>query len=272
MQSRKSTDRFSSSDTQRPGPIRVLGAADARCNQLLAVLPDARWRYWLPQLEHVEMTSGQVLCESGQTPTHVYFPTTAIVSLVSVMLSGAAGEVAVVGNEGVVGISAFMGGDSTPVRAVVRSAGEAFRLDSQAMKDEFSHSEAVLNLMLRYTQALIAQMTQTSMCNRHHSVDQQLCRCLLLTLERLRGNELLMTQELISNVLGVRREGITEAAHKLQLAGLIRYSRGHINVLDLEGLEQRACECYAVVKTEYDRLLPNRRTTLLESAANQMDG
>ncbi len=208
------------------------------------------------QLEQVPMPLGQVLYESGATLSHVYFPTTAIVSLLYVMENGASAEIAVVGNEGIVGISLFMGGESTPSRAVVQSAGEGFRLKAQLMKDEFNKSGPVLHLLLRYTQALITQMAQTAVCNRHHSLDQQLCRWLLLSLDRLQNNELLMTQELIANMLGVRREGVTEGALKLQQAGLIRYSRGHITVLDRQGLEMRTCECYAVVKREYDRLLP----------------
>ncbi|UUZ74008.1 Crp/Fnr family transcriptional regulator [Polaromonas sp. P1(28)-8] len=220
-------------------------------------MPDAEWQRWLPQLESVEMPLGQVLYESGGTLSHVYFPTTAIVSLLYVMEDGASAEIAVVGNEGVVGISLFMGGESTPSRAVVQSAGQGFRLKSQLMKDEFKKAP-VLHLMLRYTQALITQMAQTAVCNRHHSLDQQLCRWLLLSLDRLQGNELVMTQELIANMLGVRREGVTEGALKLQKAGLISYTRGRISVLDRVGLEQRTCECYAVVKKEYDRLLPQR--------------
>jgi len=192
--------------------------------------------------------------------SHVYFPTTAIVSLLYVMENGASAEIAVVGNEGIVGISLFMGGESTPSRAVVQSAGQGLRLKAQVMKDEFNQAGPVLHLLLRYTQALITQMAQTAVCNRHHSLDQQLCRWLLLSLDRLQGVELVMTQELIANMLGVRREGVTEAALKLQQAGLIRYARGRITVLDRGGLEKRTCECYAVVKTEYDRLLPAGQT------------
>jgi CRP-like cAMP-binding protein len=199
---------------------------------------------------------GEVLHESGGTLSHVVFPTTAIVSLLYVMENGASAEIAVVGNEGVVGISLFMGGESTPSRAVVQSAGQAYRLSSAAIKEEFKRLP-VLHLMLRYTQALITQMSQTAVCNRHHSLDEQLCRWLLLSLDRLDGNELRMTQELIANMLGVRREGVTESALNLQKAGLIRYARGHISVLDRPGLERRTCECYAVVRKEYDRLLPD---------------
>ena len=227
-------------------------------NHLLASLPDADLQRWLPQLERVEMPLGQVLYESGGTLSHVYFPTTAIVSLLYVMENGASAEIAVVGNEGIVGISLFMGGDSTSSRAVVQSAGLGLRLKAQAMKDDFNKAGPVLHLLLRYTQALITQMAQTAVCNRHHSLDQQLCRWLLLSLDRLQGNELVMTQELIANMLGVRREGVTEGALKLQQAGLIRYARGHISVLDRVGLQKRSCECYAVVKKEYDRLLPEK--------------
>jgi len=230
--------------------------SDPRTNQLLAALPEAEWLRWLPQLEPVNLALGQVLYESGARMTYVYFPTSAIVSLLHVLENGASAEIAVVGFEGVVGISIFMGGGSTPSRAVVQSAGMGFRLRSDAIKEEFDRSSPVMHLMLRYTQALITQMAQTAVCNRHHSLDQQLCRWLLLSLDRLQGNELVMTQELIANMLGVRREGVTEAALKLQKACLIRYARGHISVLDRPGLEQRTCECYAVVRKEYDRLLP----------------
>ena len=196
-----------------------------------------------------------MLYESGRALSHVIFPTTAIVSLLYVMENGASAEIALVGNEGVVGISLFMGGESTSSRAVVLSAGQGYRLAAARIKEEFTRAP-ILHLLLRYTQALITQMAQTAVCNRHHSLDQQVCRWLLLSLDRLSGNEIVMTQELISNMLGVRREGVTESATKLQKAGLIRYSRGHITVLDRPGLERRACECYAVVKREYDRLLP----------------
>ncbi|MDI1239950.1 MAG: Crp/Fnr family transcriptional regulator [Polaromonas sp.] len=226
-------------------------------NELLAALPDAEFQRWLPQLEWVDMPLGQVVYESGSTLSHVYFPTTSIVSLLYVMENGASAEIAVVGHEGVVGISLFMGGESTPSRGVVQSAGQGFRLSAQVIKEEFKRAP-VLHLLLRYTQALITQMAQTAVCNRHHSLDQQLCRWLLLSLDRLQGNELVMTQELIANMLGVRREGVTEGALKLQNLGLIRYSRGRITVLDRPGLEQRTCECYAVVKREYDRLLPDK--------------
>ena len=207
------------------------------------------------------MSLGEVLYESGDKLTYVYFPITSVVSLLYVMENGASAEIAVVGNEGIVGISLFMGGESTPSRAVVQCAGHGFRLKAQAMKDEFNRGGPVLHLLLRYTQALITQMSQTAVCNRHHTLDQQLCRWLLLSLDRLQGTELVMTQELIANMLGVRREGVTEGALKLQDAGLIRYVRGHISVLDRKGLEARTCECYAVVKKEYDRLLPEAIAT-----------
>ena len=230
---------------------------DPQKNLLLSALPDAEWAHWLPHLEAVDMPLGKVLCESGVTLSHVYFPTTAIVSLLYVMEDGASAEIAVVGQEGIVGISLFMGGESTPSRAVVQSAGQAFRLEAKLMMQEFNRAGPVLHLLLRYTQALITQMAQTAVCNRHHSLDQQLCRWLLLSLDRLHSAEIVMTQELIANMLGVRREGVTEAAGHLQKAGLIRYRRGHITVLDRTRLEERACECYAVVKKEYDRLLPD---------------
>jgi len=239
----------------------MLDSAEPRNNFLLAALPDPEWRRWQRLLEKVEMPLGEVLYESGATLTHVYFPTTSIVSLLYVMENGASAEIAVVGNEGLVGVALFMGGESTPSRAVVQSAGHGFRLKSQWMKDEFNRAGPVLHLLLRYTQALITQMSQTAVCNRHHSLDQQLCRWLLLSLDRLRGDELVMTQELISNMLGVRREGVTESANKLQQAGLISYARGRITVLDRAGLEKRTCECYAVVKREYDRLLPEKLAT-----------
>ena len=228
---------------------------ESRENQLLAALPDADWQRWRPQLEGVELPLGEVLYESGSTLSHVYFPTTAIVSLLYVMENGASAEIAVVGNEGLVGISLFMGGETTPSRAVVQSAGHGFRVKGQVIKEEFKRAP-VLHLLLRYTQALITQMAQTAVCNRHHSLDQQLCRWLLLSLDRLQGNQLIMTQDLIANMLGVRREGVTESALNLQKAGLISYSRGHITVLDRPGLEKRTCECYAVVRNEYSRLLP----------------
>ena len=227
----------------------------AHKNRLLARLPDAAWRCWLPQLEWVDLQQGQVLHESGMSPSHAYFPTTAIVSLLNVTQDGASTEVAAVGNEGVVGVSLFLGGVSGCSRAVVQSAGFGLRLKAQAMRAEFERDVRVMQVLLRYTQALMTQMGQTAVCNRHHSIDLQLCRCLLLNLDRLGGNEIVMTHELIAGTLGVRREGVTETALKLQAAGLIRYARGRITVLDRGGLERRACECYAVVRKEYDRLL-----------------
>ena len=227
-----------------------------RQNRLLAALPVAELERWLPALEPVDLPLGKILYESGSTMTHVYFPTTAIVSLLYLMEDGASAEIAVVGHEGLIGISLFMGGQSTTSRAVVQSAGHGFRLQASLLMQEFNRAGPVLHLLLRYTQALISQMTQTAVCNRHHSLDQQLCRWLLLSLDRLASNELVMTQELIANMLGVRREGVTEAAGNLDRAGLIRYQRGRITVLDRPGLERRTCECYAVVKKEYDRLLP----------------
>lgn len=230
-----------------------------RENLLLAALPDAEWLRWLPQLEMVDLPLGKVLYESGSAIQFVYFPSDAIVSLLYVLENGSSAEIAVVGLEGVVGVPIFMGGGSTPSRAVVQSAGKGYRLRAEAMKTEFESSGPVMHLMLRYTQALITQVNQTAVCNRHHSLDQQLCRWLLLSLDRLPSNELVMTQELIANMLGVRREGVTGAAFQLQISGLIRYARGHISVLDRPGLELRTCECYAVVKKEYDRLLPEAR-------------
>jgi CRP-like cAMP-binding protein len=229
---------------------------------LLAALPGPVWDRWLAELESVELLLGEALHESGATLSYVYFPTSAIVSLLYVMENGAAAEIAVVGNDGIVGVSVYMGGGSTTSRAVVQSAGHAFRLKAQNLMDEFNRRGPVLHLLLRYTQALITQMAQTAVCNRHHSLDQQLCRWLLLSLDRLEGSDLVMTQELIANMLGVRREGVTEAATKLQQDGLIRYARGHIRVLDRAGLEKRTCECYAVVRREYERLLPKRTLTV----------
>jgi CRP-like cAMP-binding protein len=231
-------------------------ADEIRDNALLRALTVAEHVRWLSQLESVELPLGTVLYESGNKLTHVYFPTTAIVSLICVMDNGATTEIAIVGNEGIVGVSLFMGGGSTTSRAVVQSAGMGYRLKASQMMEEFNRSGAVLNLLLRYTQALITQMAQTAVCNRHHSLDQQLCRWLLLSLDRLRSNELVVTQELIANMLGVRREGVTEAAGRLHAAGFITYRRGHITVLDRAQLERRSCECYAVVRKEYDRLLP----------------
>ena len=225
-------------------------------NHLLAALPEADYARLLPDLEPIPMPLGWAVYESGGRMSYMYFPTTSIVSLLYVMENGASAEIAITGNEGLVGISLFMGGESTPSRAVVQSAGNGYRLRASVLKTEFAIGGNLQHLALRYTQALITQMAQTAVCNRHHALDQQLCRWLLLSLDRLQGNELLMTQELIANMLGVRREGVTEAAGKLQSEGLIRYSRGHITVLDRAKLEKRVCECYAVVKKEFDRLLP----------------
>lgn len=225
-------------------------------NHLLAALTQEIQERLIPHLERVTLPLGKVLYESGDALRHVYFPTDAIVSLLYVMEDGASAEISVVGNEGLIGVAVFMGGESTPSRAIVQSAGHAYRLPGQKLKDEFNRHDEMLQLMLRYTQALITQMAQTAVCNRHHSIDQQLCRWLLLSLDRLPSNQLSMTQELIANMLGVRREGVTEAAGKLQKLGVIKYSRGHITVLDRPQLEALCCECYAVVKRETDRLLP----------------
>jgi CRP-like cAMP-binding protein len=242
-----------------PSPPNI---PNPRQNHLLAVLPESEGERLFPHLEWVPLPLGEALYESGDRLSHVYFPTTAIVSLLYVMENGASAEIAVVGNEGIVGIALFMGGETMPNRAVVQSAGHAYRLKGSLLKQEFTRlggrRRGVLPpLLLRYTLALLTQMAQTAVCNRHHSVDQQLCRWLLLSLDRLPSNELTMTQELIANMLGVRREGVTEAAGKLQSAGLIHYSRGHITVLDRPGLEARVCECYKVVRKEFRRLLPD---------------
>ncbi|HUX31978.1 MAG TPA: Crp/Fnr family transcriptional regulator [Thiobacillus sp.] len=228
-------------------------------NHLLAALPAAEFEPLAALLERVPLALGEVLYEPGEQLQHAYFPTTAIVSLHYVMASGASAESAGVGNEGIVGIALFMGGNTTPSSAVVQTAGHAYRLERSKLLQEFNRAGAMQRLLLRYTQALITQMMQAAACNRHHSIEQQLCRWLLLTLDRLPSNELVMTQELVASMLGVRREGITEAAGKLQRAGLISYRRGHIAVLDRAGLERHACECYAVVKKELSRLLPDVR-------------
>jgi len=225
-------------------------------NHLLDALPGDDYRRVASELELIPMNLGDVLYESGVKLRYVYFPTTCIISLLYVMEDGASAEIAIVGNEGILGVSLFMGGNTTPSRAIVQSAGHAFRLKAELLNNEFERFGPTMHILLRYTQALITQMAQTAVCNRHHSVDQQLCRWLLLSLDRLGSNELSMTQELIANMLGVRREGVTEAAGKLQKAGLIRYQRGRITVLDRPGMETRSCECYQVVKTEFDRLLP----------------
>jgi CRP-like cAMP-binding protein len=229
--------------------------AHPRDNHLLASLSVADYEVLLPQLERIPMPLGMVVYESGSAQHFVYFPTDSIVSLLYVLESGASTEIAVTGNEGLVGISLIMGGESTPSRAVVQSAGSGYRVRGAALRGLFDSSGEAQLLLLRFTQALITQMTQTAVCNRHHLVDQQLCRWLLLSMDRLPSNRLMMTQELIANMLGVRREGVTEAAGKLQSDGLIEYSRGNITVLDRPRLEARVCECYAVVKHEYDRLL-----------------
>jgi CRP-like cAMP-binding protein len=238
-------------------------------NHLLAALPATEFERLSPHLELVPMPLGEILYEPGAQMQHAYFPTTAIVSLHYVMASGASAESAGVGNEGVVGISLFMGGDTTPSSAVVQTAGHGYRLAGRLLKQEFIRGGLMQHLLLRYTQALITQMTQTAACNRHHSVEQQLCRWLLLTLDRLPSRELVMTQELVASMLGVRREGITEAAGNLQRAGLIRYRRGHIAVLARSGLETRACECYAVVKKELGRLLSDVRYRQTDPAVVQ---
>jgi CRP-like cAMP-binding protein len=224
-------------------------------NRLLAALaPAARERLY-PHLQWVPMPLAKVICEPGEALCHVYFPTDSIVSLIYTMTDGAVAEIAMVGNEGLIGVAIFMGGGTTSGQAVVKSAGYAYRLSAQQLKDEFDRRDATQRLLLRYTQALITQMAQTAVCNRHHSVDQQLCRSLLLSLDRLSSNVLTLTQELIANMLGVRREGVTEAAGKLQQLGIIRYNRGRITIMDRPRLEQQCCECYAVVKKETDRLL-----------------
>jgi len=225
-------------------------------NSLFHSIPENDWIKFLPDLEPVELPLGKVLYESGTKMTHVYFPTSAIVSLLYELENGSSAEIAVVGFEGIVGISTFMGGESTSSRGVVQSAGHGYRMKANLLLNAFEKSKPIEHLLLRYTQALITQMSQTAVCNRHHTLDQQFCRWLLLSLDRLKINQLDMTQELIANMLGVRREGVTEAALKVQKAGLISYSRGHITIIDRAGLEQRTCECYKVVKEEYDRLLP----------------
>ena len=235
------------SSSERQSPLQ---------NRLLAALPAADYERLLPHLELVPLPLAWAVYESGDAQRYVFFPTTSIVSLLYVMEDGSSAEIAVVGNEGVVGLALFMGGESTPSRAVVQSAGYGYRLRASVLKTEFGGGGELQHLLLRYTQALITQMAQTAVCNRHHAVEQQLCRWLLLSLDRLPSNQLTMTQELIANMLGVRREGVTEAAGKLQAAGLIHYSRGRITVLDRPKLEARVCECYTVVKREYARLLP----------------
>jgi len=234
----------------------MLGPHSPRQNHLLAALPALERERLYPHLELGPLPLGQVLYESGDQPHHVYFPIASIVSLLHVMADDASAELAVVGNEGIVGIALFMGGETMPSRAVVQSAGYAYRLKGQLLREEFNRSRELQHLLLRYTQALLTQMSQSVVCNRQHSVDQQLCRWLLLSLDRLASNKLTMTQELIANMLGVRREDVTKVASKLQSAGLIHYNRGRITVLDRPRLEARACECYQVTKSEFDRLLP----------------
>ena len=250
---------------QRPSPLHLQPdplaapspiAAGRPGNRLLTALPDADWQRWLPQLERVEMPLGQVLYESGSTIHHVHFPTTSIVSLLNLTVDGACAEVATVGNDGVVGVPLLMGGVSTNGRAVVQSAGQGYRLEGAVVIDEFNRGGAVMQLLLHYLQALLTQMAQSATCNRHHSIDEQTCRLLLLSLDRLQGNVLQLTQEQLACRLGVRRESVTGVALALQRAGLIRYARGRVEALDRAGLEDRACECYGVVKRECDRLLP----------------
>jgi len=241
-------------------------------NRLLAALPAEVFDRLLPELKPVTMPLGSVIYESGAQLEHIYFPVpSCIVSMLYVMADGASAEIAVVGDEGMVGIALFMGGDTTPSRALVQSAGQAYQLKGGELKKEFERHSGLQILLLRYTQALITQMSQTAVCNRHHSVDKQLCRWLLLSLDRLATNELTMTQELIANMLGVRREGVTEAAGKLQNLGLISYSRGRITVLDRPGLEAQVCECYAVVKKEYDRLLPPKTAGSSPAVISSLD-
>jgi CRP-like cAMP-binding protein len=239
-----------------PGPA----VPEPRQNQVLATLSEDEYVRLLPHLEFVAQPLGQVLHETGVPTRHAYFPTTSIVSMLYVMEDGASAEIAVVGNEGLLGVSLFLGGEKTTSRAVVQSAGHAYRLKAKLLRDEFARGGPLQRRLLHYSQALLTQIAQTAVCNRHHTLDQQFCRWLLLSIDRLPSNELVMTQELIANMLGVRREGVTEAAGNVQKAGLISYSRGHIRVLDRAGLEARACECYAVVKKEFDRLLPETPT------------
>jgi len=242
-------------------------AHDPRQNHLLAALSAGALERVLPHLRLVAMPLGKVLYEPGDLLSHVYFPTDCIVSLLYVLTDGSSAEISVVGNDGVIGIALFMGGETTPSRALVQSGGHAYELHGQLLKNEFHRDGAMQLLLLRYTQALITQMAQTAVCNRHHSVDQQLCRWLLLSLDRLSGNRLTMTQELIANMLGVRREGVTEAAGKLQKLGVIKYQRGQITVMDRPRLEQLCCECYAVVRKESDRLLPRPSSEALQQAS-----
>jgi CRP-like cAMP-binding protein len=247
----------------------MLGSHAPRQNHLLAALPADECARLFPHLELVPMPLGHLLGEAGAHMCHVYFPTTAIVSYLCVMEDGSSDEIAVVGNEGIVGVSLIMSGETSPTRAVVQSAGHAYRLERRRLTQEFNLSGKLQHLLLLYTQAVLTQIAQTAACNRHHSLDQQLCRCLLSRLDRLFSNELTITQDLIATLLGVRREGVTEAAGNLQRAGLITYRRGHITVLDRTGLEERVCECYAVVKKEFDRLLPE--AIVPKSVTNRID-
>lgn len=247
-----------SADTHRGLTLHIGGdePLGARRNRLLACLPESVWQRWQTQLEAVDLTLGQVLCEPGGRLTHLVFPTTAIVSLLYLTENGSSAEIAVIGNEGMVGTWLPMGGGTTHSRAVVQSAGRAFRMNPGVLLEDFHQSAAVMHLLLRYTQALLTQTSQTAVCNRHHTLEQQLCHWLMMSLDRVATNQIVMTHELIANMLGVRREGVTEAAGRLQKVGLINYRRGNITVLDRKGLEARSCECYRVVKNEYDRLLP----------------
>ena len=237
----------------------MLDPHDPQHNQLLAALSHAARERIYPKLRLVELPLGKILYEPGDALRHIYFPTDCIVSLLYVLEDGHTAEICVVGNDGMIGVSLFMGGETTTSRAIVQSSGSAYRLKGTRLTQEFKRQGETMHIMLRYTQALITQMAQTAVCNRHHTVDQQLCRWLLLSLDRLPDNKLAMTQELIANMLGVRREGVTDAAGKLQKLGVVRYSRGQITVLDRPKLEALCCECYAVVKKETDRLLPYKR-------------
>jgi CRP-like cAMP-binding protein len=250
-----------------PSPPSTHPLPDPRDNQILAALPEEEANRLFPKLKLVDLPLGMSVYESGDVQRYIYFPTDSIVSLLYVLKDGASAEIAVVGNEGAIGVALFMGGETTPSRAIVQSAGVAYRLSSRAIRAEFDRHGEMMHLLLRYTQALITQMAQTAVCNRHHSVDQQLCRWLLLSLDRLSGTRLKMTQELIANMLGVRREGVTAAAGKLQKVGAIRYVRGQITVIDRLKLEKLSCECYAVVKKETDRLLPHHATLFPAAAA-----
>ncbi len=243
---------------QRGAPMSIVNFCDLKKNHLLGQLLDIGGQQWSSKLEQVEMCHGQVLYDSGCPLRYTYFPTTAVVSLLSLLENGASVKIAIVGNDGIVGVPLFVGAESTLSRAVVHGAGHGYRISAAILKEESEHICPVLNLLLRYTQTLITQITQTAVCNRHHVLERQLCHCLLQCLDRAPSNELIMTQALIASMLGVRREGVTEAAIKLQAAGLIRYSRGHITVLDREGLEKNSCECYAILKRETNRLLLNQ--------------